>query len=100
MKTIFIHSDSEILPDSSTDGLVLETTTVDKQQQCSIVHQSDITEMGNASRVSHLWSQPQETSSSEIPDAHSDPQIMEEYYGTKPTITKRKSVNSWKFNTR
>ena len=46
-----------------------------------------------------LWSQPQETSSSEIPDAQPDPQLMEEYHGIKPKVATQKFVNPWKFNT-
>ena len=98
MKTTIILLGSEMLQDSCTDGQVLETTTVSEQQQGSSVQQADLNEMGNV-RVSHLWSQPQDTSSSEIPDAQPDRQLMEEYHGIKPKVTQQKFVNPWKFNT-
>ncbi len=86
------------MPNPITDGNVMETVIVDKQQESRSMQQIGQSEMGNV-RVSHLWSQPQDTCSSEIPDAQPDPLSMEEYHGIKPKVNKERFVNPWTFNT-
>ena len=87
-----------LLPDPITDEKVMETVIVDEQQESGSMRQIGQSEMVNV-RVSHLWSQPQDTCSSEIPDAQPDPLSMEEYHGIKPKVSKERFVNPWKFNT-